>query len=69
VELRDGRITMLANDDGMDIEVHDCDAAITFVRIHLNPVQLAQALSRLEYTRCEKLEVFGLKKIGKVMWR
>ena len=66
MKLKNGRITMLASEDGMKIELHDNDASITFAHIKLTPIQLAQALSRLGYTEC-KIEVHLLDKIGKKM--
>ena len=66
MKLKNGRITMLASEDGMKIELHDNDASITFAHIKLTPIQLAQALGRLGYTECE-IEVRLLDKIGKKM--
>ena len=65
MELKDGRITMLASDEGVTIELHDNEASITFVKVTLNPVQFCQAVSRLGYTKCDKMEVSALNKIGK----
>ena len=66
MKLKDGRITMLVGEDGMKIKIHDNDASITFARIKLTPIQLAQALGRLGYTECE-IEVHLLDKVGKKM--
>ena len=66
MKLKDGRITMLAGEDGMKIELHDNEASITFVCIKLTPKQLSRALGRLGYTEC-KIEVHGLDKVGKKM--
>ena len=61
----EGRITILFNEDGMDIELSDVASSIRFADIHLNPKQTCQALSRLGETPCEKMEVYGLDVIGK----
>ena len=67
MELKNGKITIMTNKDGCDIHIDDGDASITMVKIHLTTEQFCQAIGRLAYTTCEKLEVFGLDKIGKKM--
>jgi len=66
MKLNDGRITMLASENGMIIELRDNDASVVFAKVEMNTKQLAQALSRLGYTTC-KIEVQGLDKLGKKM--
>lgn len=66
MKLTDGRITILASDEGVEIELHDKDASITFAKVKFTPEQFAQALSRLAYTEC-KIEVYGLDKVGTKM--
>lgn len=65
MEIKDGRITFLVGTDKTTIEIHDRSAGVMFVRIELTPEQLSSALSRLAWTPCEKMEVFGLDKLGK----
>lgn len=67
MEIENGRITMLLNDDGLSIELIDDNASITFARVKLNRGQTCQALSRLAYTHCTKMEVRGLDRVGKKM--
>jgi hypothetical protein len=62
-----GRITILAGEDGVKIEVHDDDSSITFLKIEMTPEQFCQALSRLSNTHCTSTEVRGLNKVGLVM--
>ena len=67
MELNDGRITILVDENGCKIEIKDNDANVTMVRVNLTVEQFCQAMGRLGNTKCEKLEVFGLDKIGKKM--
>lgn len=62
-----GKITLLASEQGLDIEVHDSDSGTTFVRGHLSIEQLGQALGRLAHTPMESCEVYGLDRVGKVL--
>ena len=64
-----GKITLLFNEDGLNIEVHDDDAVITFLEIQLNQKQTCQALSRLSYTECQEVEVRNLDHVGKIRER
>jgi hypothetical protein len=66
MELRDGRITILINQDGTTIELKDNSSYTTFVKIELTPDQLSSALSRLGETKC-KIKVFALDKLNKKM--
>lgn len=66
MKIKDGRITILINEEKTRIEIRDHDASITFVRIELNPMQLSQALSRLSFIKCD-MEVVGIDRIGKKM--
>ena len=66
MKLKDGRITLLFDNDGMKIELHDNDASITFADIRLDKEQTCQALSSLGYTQCD-IKMGGLDKIGKKM--
>jgi len=47
------------------IRIYDKDAAITFVEIELDPLQLANALGRHAHLDC-KAKILGLDKIGKI---
>jgi len=60
-----GQISFLPSHDGCNIEIHDKDAAITFVRIQLNQEQLCQMMSRLAHTHCQKTIIYGIDKVGK----
>jgi len=66
MKIKDGRITMLASEFGMRIELHDNEASTTFAVVTLSPKQLSQALGRLGYTEC-KIEVANLDIVGKKM--
>jgi hypothetical protein len=61
----DAKITMLFRHDGMDIEIHDDDADVTFCKIHLTQEQTCQALSRLSHTTIDLCEVHALDVVGK----
>lgn len=60
-------ITILFDDNGLNIEVEDRISGQMFLKIRLNQKQTCQALSRLAYTHCQKAEVFYLERIGKKM--
>jgi hypothetical protein len=62
-----GKITILCDEDGATIELHDEDASLTFARVKLTSTQYCQALGRLAYTPCFSMEVKGLDKVGKQM--
>lgn len=66
MELKDAGVTILAGEDKVTIEIRDREAATTFLKVTLTPVQFCQVLSRLSNTDC-KAEVFGLDRIGKKM--
>jgi|SRR3990167_6510092 len=66
MKLKDPKITILFNDDGMSIEVYDNKSSVTFLKAKLNTKQTCQVLSRLGHTDCEA-EVFHLDIIGKKM--
>ncbi len=65
MELKQGQITFLFDEEGAYLEIKDQLANMTFVRIKLNEKQVCQMLSRLSNTECQKIEVFGLNKVGK----
>jgi hypothetical protein len=65
MELKKGNISILVNEDRTTIEVMDSISSITFVKVTLTPEQLSSALSRFCLTPCEKVEVFGLERVGK----
>ena len=65
MKIKQGQITFLFDEDGANLELTDDVANITFVKVRLNNKQVCQMLSRLGHTECEKLEVFGLNKVGK----
>jgi hypothetical protein len=64
IKLKDGKITLLFNDEGMQIELYDSESAITFAHITLDKKETLQALSRLAHTTCS-IELHGLKNINK----
>lgn len=66
MELKDGRITILAEEKGVTIKLHDHEASITFAEVALTSEQFTQALSRLGYTKCA-IELTNLKLVGKAM--
>ena len=66
MKLIDPKITILFDDGGMIIEVHDNPSSSTFLKVKLNPKQTCQALSRSAHTDC-KVEVFNLDRVGKKM--
>lgn len=66
MKIQDGRVTILFDEKGMEIEIVDNASSTTFVTVKLNPQQTVQALGRLGRTTCE-LEVFGLDRVGKKM--
>jgi len=61
----DGQITILADEDGVKIELIDNTSFLPFAQVKLNPKQFCQAMSRLAHTPCEKMEVFNLDNVGK----
>ncbi len=65
--IKDGRISLFFNDDGLRIELRDDDASTTFVRVQLTAKQTCQVMSRLANVPCKKLEVFSLDCVGKKM--
>lgn len=66
MKIKRGGITIIFRNDGMEIELHDRDASITFAEVTLTPKQTMQAFSGLGFTGCE-MSLFGLGKIGKKM--
>lgn len=60
-----GKITFLVDKNKTTIQLHDDGASITFCEIELTNDQLASALSRMGYTECKSVNVFGLDKLGK----
>ena len=64
MKLKKGRITILLNRDGMEINLIDNDSGTQFAVIKLNQEQTCQALSRLSNTHCT-IEVLGLEYVGK----
>lgn len=67
MKIKDGRITMLFNENGATLELRDSDSSIMFVEVKLSNKQVCQMLSRLCHTDCESMEVFHLDKVGKTM--
>lgn len=65
MQLKDGRITFLFDDEGATLEIQDNEANVQFLKIRLNQEQVCQMLSRLGTTYCELTEVFHLDKVGK----
>lgn len=59
-----GKITILVNQDRVDITVKDDKANTAFLEIELTPDQFVACLSRLAYVECE-LEVNGMDRVGK----
>lgn len=66
MKLDDGRITLLADQEGVTIEINDHVAGVPFVKVRMTPEQFCAALSRMAYTICE-VDVANLEKVGKVM--
>jgi hypothetical protein len=66
MKLKNASISILINRDYTTIELHDEDAAMTFIEIKLTPEHLSDALSRLAHVPC-KAEIIGIDKIGKKM--
>ena len=64
MKLKEGKITILFDHDGMSIELIDGLSTIHFAKVRLNPEQTVRALSRLGYCPCE-IEVVGLDHVGK----
>ena len=64
MKLRDGRITILSDNEGVDIELRDYGSSIDFVKVRLTSEQFTKALSRQAFTECE-VEVFRLDLVGK----
>ena len=66
MKLKNASISIFINKDHTNIELHDENAAVTFIRIELTPEQLSQALSRQSHTKCE-METCDLSVVGKKM--
>lgn len=64
MKLKKGRITILLNRDGMEINLIDNDSGTQFAVINLNQEQTCAALSRQGYVECD-IELGGLEKLGK----
>ena len=60
-----GTITILVGVDECTMSIMDEESRILFVKVKMTPSQFTQALSRLSHTKCEKVEVFNLDKVGK----
>jgi hypothetical protein len=65
-KLKEGQITILFNENGLEIKLRDPIACVTFAEITLTPEQTCQAFSRLAHTPCQ-IVTYGLEKIGKKM--
>ena len=66
MELKRSGITIRFRNDGMEIELHDRDASITFAEVTLTSKQVIQAFSGLGYTGC-RIDLKGLEKVGRKM--
>jgi hypothetical protein len=66
MKLKNASISIFINESHTNIELHDGDAAVTFIKIKLTPEQLSQALGRLSHTECE-METYDLSVVGKKM--
>lgn len=66
MKIKDAAITMLFNEDGLKIELHDQASSTTFASVKLTSEQVTAAFSRICHTDCS-IEVFGLDKINKTM--
>jgi hypothetical protein len=64
MEIKNAQITILANQDAVEIEIRDADACITFARVRLTPEQFCKCLSRLAHVEC-KASVSDLDLVGK----
>ncbi len=67
MKIKNGKITLLFNEEGAVLELTDSNASIMFIEIHLSNKQVCQMLSRLAHTDCKSMEVFNLNKVGKIM--
>lgn len=65
MKLNKASITILFDRDrGLEIQLHDSDASITFAEVRLTAEQVVSAFARMSHTPCE-IEVTGLDIIGK----
>ena len=62
-----GSITILCDDEGVRIEIHDEDSRVDFIEINMTPAQFTSALGRSANTKCASMEVKGLDRVGKIM--
>jgi hypothetical protein len=65
-KIDEGSVTLLFNDDGLDIEIRDEGSSVIIVKATLNVKQACQALSRLGNTPA-KVEVGELSRVGLYM--
>ena len=66
MELREGKVTILFNHEGLTIALHDDMSSVTFATATLNTEQVCKAFSRLSH--CDAtIDVHALDKVGKVM--
>jgi len=64
--LEDGRITILANQEGVEITITDSDSNTDFCKVLLTSEQFTSALSRLMHVRCT-VQADHLDRVGKKM--
>lgn len=64
MKLEKGKITILFNRDGMEINLIDNDSGTQFATVILNQEQTCAALSRQGYVECN-IELNGLDRVGK----
>lgn len=66
MNLENPAITILVNDDSINIELYDSLSNTRFADIKLTPKQFASALGRLSHTPCE-ITLRGIERVGKKM--
>jgi hypothetical protein len=64
MKLTESKITIITNDEGVEIQLRDRTSNTCFAVVKMTPAQFTAALGGLGYTECET-EVFGLDKVGK----
>ena len=62
-----GKITLLASEDGVSIEIEDEASSCVIVKGFLTSEQFCQALGRLAHTKMKECAVYNLDIVGKKM--
>ena len=70
MKMKGCKITMLLSERGLDLELHDDESAVCFLRATLAPEQVCSAFGRLAHVKLDSCEVHGLEKLNKKMeWK